>query len=35
METLRSLKALHEERLEKTRKANEAIARLIETRDSF
>ena len=35
METLRSLKALHEERLERTRKANEAIARLIETRDSF
>jgi len=35
METLRSLKLLHEERLDKTRKANEAIARLIETRDEF
>lgn len=35
METLRSLKSLDEERTEKTRKANEAIARLIETRDEF
>lgn len=35
METLRSLKALHEERLEKTRKANESIAKLIATRDEF
>ena len=35
METLRSLKGLHEERVEKTRQANEAIARLIATRDEF
>jgi flagellar motor switch protein FliM len=35
METLRSLKGLHEERLERTRKANEAIAKLIATRDEF
>ncbi len=35
METLRSLKSLNDERLERTRKANEAIAKLIETRDTF
>jgi len=35
METLRSLKSLNDERLERTRKANEAIAKLIETRDEF
>lgn len=33
METLHSLKALQEERLEKIKKANEAIAKLIEARD--
>jgi len=33
METLHSLKSLQEERVEKTKKANEAIARLIEARD--
>ncbi|MEA3512160.1 MAG: flagellar motor switch protein FliM [Campylobacterota bacterium] len=35
METLTSLKDLHDERTEDTRKANEAIARLIESREEF
>jgi flagellar motor switch protein FliM len=35
METLASLKALHDERVEKTKKANEAIAKLIATKDDF
>jgi len=35
METLRSLQSLHDERVEKTKNANAAIARLIEARDDF
>jgi len=35
METLTSLKALNEERLEKTQKANEAIAKLIAVKDQY
>ena len=35
METLASLKALQDERVEKTKKANEAIAKLISVKDDF
>ncbi len=35
IETLTSLKALHEERLDRTRKANEAIAKLISLKDDY